>query len=1069
MCTHTHTCDCIQYANACRDPTEIFNYLNHRQIGLNYALYYEARAAYYELKGKHNKALDTYQEGIDRLAQPRGRLQSKLEEFQHRMHQRIQRKMRREREGGTPAAGGTGAADERITNEEEAPERPALAGVRQLGLGASTSSCAGGASGYARGGDAPTNAQSNRNRQLEIFEESPRAARRDGNNDQGHKVLWTNLGSQAATKRENQQQPSSWNTFRFPQQGGRAAAGPALDIPMDDDLVASENAGDPSTAEIPRTASDPQLSRPAFDPAIGYDARLLQGPDGNERSFEEARAESWIATHGIPQPLPNTAVPPASMRVELANLTGAAAVDAVQVDEAVQEDEGPSNAGAAANTEATIHTREAFADIMSMFSERLPCDDDENMPKRKRKQGLSSSPVAKTERATLAGPLGAATHAGGASTDFHIFDDAEEEAAPAAAAAVQTKAAAPSPAQGQKEEEQGPSSSLFVYEDTAVLNVNIAGTDAGRGGDVGVGASIANAETNAAPMLAVYDDEHEVAPPDRENQCPAAAAHSARALPARTLGERDVDEAVLHPLSDERMDALAVTVDDTPLEHGVDEDGNPILVHPETLLRTAGERAHLPVAADMDGKESVDDVKFDSWYDSMRSTMVATPRAADAHTAAANAPVHESVVDPIPASTTPAASTIATTSNTRTPAPPAPPPPMEPIDDDALINPFDAELCSIVIENQDPPLSIGRIEEANTAGDARTVLGKVQKSGRPQTIFIRNEEIAVEHVLGKGAYAVVYRALVARTSDAGDREWAGVQEDDSVTCMEVALKVQSSDEIAPSWEMYIGREICSRMGSFSRSEYLVFHEMHSLGARDEDKLTLLIGRCANHGSLQQLLNAYLKAGTAMDEVIVMYYTMDLLRIVGALHAIGLQHGDIKPDNLMLRNDSDGWEEWAPGRHGTWEGKGLSLCDWGRAIDMRALDGGPFRPDALPDSFRTFGAGAEPDRPWTFAADAYGVCGVVHCMLFGKYMTLEVAGVDANGSKLYRPTEPMKRTHQVELWHTFFDLLLNPEPGEAVPPMQNLHDRFESYISSDEARRKSVKKQLMKQNIMMMNQ
>ena len=121
MCTHTHTCDCIQYANACRDPTEIFNYLNHRQIGLNYALYYEARAAYYELKGKHNKALDTYQEGIDRLAQPRGRLQSKLEEFQHRMHQRIQRKMRREREGGTPAAGGTGAADERITNEEEAP------------------------------------------------------------------------------------------------------------------------------------------------------------------------------------------------------------------------------------------------------------------------------------------------------------------------------------------------------------------------------------------------------------------------------------------------------------------------------------------------------------------------------------------------------------------------------------------------------------------------------------------------------------------------------------------------------------------------------------------------------------------------------------------------------------------------------------------------------------------------------------------------------------------------------------------------------------------------------------
>ena len=65
---------------------------------------------------------------------------------------------------------------------------------------------------------------------------------------------------------------------------------------------------------------------------------------------------------------------------------------------------------------------------------------------------------------------------------------------------------------------------------------------------------------------------------------------------------------------------------------------------------------------------------------------------------------------------------------------------------------------------------------------------------------------------------------------------------------------------------------------------------------------------------------------------------------------------------MLRDDSSGWEEWAPGRPGTWQDRGLSLCDWGRAIDMRALDSGPFRPDALPDSFRSFVAGAEPGLP-----------------------------------------------------------------------------------------------------------
>ena len=91
---------------------------------------------------------------------------------------------------------------------------------------------------------------------------------------------------------------------------------------------------------------------------------------------------------------------------------------------------------------------------------------------------------------------------------------------------------------------------------------------------------------------------------------------------------------------------------------------------------------------------------------------------------------------------------------------------------------------------------------------------------------------------------------------------------------------------------------------------------------------------------------------------------------------------------------------------------------------------------------------------------------MHCMLFGKYMTLEACDVDARGNKLYQPTESMRRNHQIELWHTFFDLLLNPEPDEKLPPLQELHDKFEAFLASDEARRRSIKKQLMKQNIMM---
>jgi len=42
----------------------------------------------------------------------------------------------------------------------------------------------------------------------------------------------------------------------------------------------------------------------------------------------------------------------------------------------------------------------------------------------------------------------------------------------------------------------------------------------------------------------------------------------------------------------------------------------------------------------------------------------------------------------------------------------------------------------------------------------------------------------------------------------------------------------------------------------------------------------------------------------MDEPLVMFYAVELLRAVEALHATGVLHADIKPDNILLRDDDE---------------------------------------------------------------------------------------------------------------------------------------------------------------------
>ena len=88
----------VKYADCCKEPHDIFKFLQANDIGQRHTLFYEAYAAFLEIRGAFKQAGEVYDRGILMRAEPTQRLKDKLAQFQHRMMKRKQRKIE---EGGS--------------------------------------------------------------------------------------------------------------------------------------------------------------------------------------------------------------------------------------------------------------------------------------------------------------------------------------------------------------------------------------------------------------------------------------------------------------------------------------------------------------------------------------------------------------------------------------------------------------------------------------------------------------------------------------------------------------------------------------------------------------------------------------------------------------------------------------------------------------------------------------------------------------------------------------------------------------------------------------------------------
>ena len=329
-------------------------------------------------------------------------------------------------------------------------------------------------------------------------------------------------------------------------------------------------------------------------------------------------------------------------------------------------------------------------------------------------------------------------------------------------------------------------------------------------------------------------------------------------------------------------------------------------------------------------------------------------------------------------------------------------------------HPLSASLRLKLLANLSPPLDrYDTFYKYDQALNMSLFLGKMQRlsaneNKSPIIDFKKTNDLyCIRLELGRGGYATVYLA------ESGTNEYK-------------ALKVEKP---ASSWEYYILKQVERRLlqldpsGSSLRSIINV-DALHYF--TDESYLVL---NYAKQGTLLDLVNLIREdnPNTALDETLAMFFSIELIKVVGNIHAIGIIHGDLKADNVMVRfqelsPDTRGLGPYdASGQNG-WSSKGIYLIDFGKSLDLNLFPQGrgtKFMADWKVDSQDCLEM--QRGEPWSFEADYFGLAGIIHILLFGE--AIEVLPL-RNTSREYKLRNTLKRYWQRDIWHRLFDVLIN---------------------------------------------
>ena len=600
--------------------------------------------------------------------------------------------------------------------------------------------------------------------------------------------------------------------------------------------------------------------------------------------------------------------------------------------------------------------------------------------------------------------------------------------------------------EGEEEEEAASSPHISIRDALLLREEEEEGAAAASAPTEGAAASVTagdvtplhvEARDEATPLDALLEGEEleEEESFGDENALPAGHATSAAMpSPPRSLSSPGAEAAVLQPPDDARLAALRLSPT-YEYQGGEEEDGDD---EGGEGLGEGGDPLSALAAPPPPELTAPDD--FEVYEEGVGE---------DTEGEQGGATAEEEEVPEVqaPATEAAAAATVTVT------APPSSPSP-------AAVHPFEsayveAELAAAMPQLADQP---GVSHHAAAAAATTAALAALRGAGRATRsaslpLLLAGRAFMIEGIAGTGAVATVYEACPVDLGGGGEEE---VDVDDTSGAGgagdSVALKVAFPPSV---WEWEAARRLAARLGpALSPSVFLPPAALHVLGSA----ASVMVSPFGERGTLQDVINAYLPRGGPPPELLAMFYTAELLRVVEAMHARGgMLHGDVKPDNMLLMDDDDGGTgasdgplpEWSSERPGGWSRKGLRFIDLGRAVDLEALPPGtPLVGDARTSAFRC--REMLEGAPWRYQGDAYGVAVTAHCLLFGDYMKepvwSEAGGPDARPG--YVPRTAIKRYWAKPLWEAFFWHMLNFPAWDAAPPLAQLRAAFEAHLAAN---------------------
>jgi len=258
----------------------------------------------------------------------------------------------------------------------------------------------------------------------------------------------------------------------------------------------------------------------------------------------------------------------------------------------------------------------------------------------------------------------------------------------------------------------------------------------------------------------------------------------------------------------------------------------------------------------------------------------------------------------------------------------------------------------------------------------------------------------VSECKGEGGFAKVYHAT---------------RQDNDVNCtisgIDAVLKVQKP---ARDWEFYICKMVEERVDPRLQNAFMAIPRNYAFADGG-----IFVSYHQKLGTLLDVINiskTYVqKSGI---EPMAIYFTLEMLTMIEALHSVGILHADIKADNFLLQNIPS-LDQSAGSPEGLFSKQQLSLqlIDFGKSIDLTLFP----KNIAFTQVVKTDGLTniqMREGKPWREHIDYFGVCATAYCLLFGTYLDVVKVGEtwEAKGS--------YKRWWQADLWKQFFNEFLN---------------------------------------------